>query len=82
MAQDDVHETRTLMTDFAPPTAAIMFQADPVILNFQELLVEREEFRGIEVAGREQLLLGMREHFFAMAEKVARHRQIGTETLP
>lgn len=57
----------------APPSAnlpaaaaRLMFQAQPVFLNAEELSVEREDFGRPRAARRSQLTFRVREDFFEM----------------
>src|SRR4051812_9234472 len=50
VAQNNVHETGALRADFPPPASAVMLQADAMVLDLEELLVERKPFRRIQLA--------------------------------
>ncbi len=68
MAQNDIHQAGALVGDLAAALARVMLQAEAVVFDLEEALVEGEELRGAFLALAGQLLLRVREHFLAMAQ--------------
>jgi hypothetical protein len=67
MPEHNVDQVSALLTDFPATPAPLMLQANAVILDLQEFLVEREEFRGVQLPLGTELLLGMGKNFFAVS---------------
>jgi hypothetical protein len=66
MLQKDVDELDAQRTNFAATAAVLMAQPEPVFLDFQKLLIERQRIRGPHRPGRGELALSMSENFSEM----------------
>jgi hypothetical protein len=70
MPQDDIDQGRPQPANLPSSAAAVMLQPQPMILDLQELLVEREMLRGIELPLRSEFSLRVRQHLFAVAQDI------------
>jgi hypothetical protein len=68
MAKHDIHEARALRANLATSATTVVLQADAMVLDLEELLVERKPFRRIQLPLGTELLFGVSENFFAMSK--------------
>ena len=74
MPQHDVHEAGALRANLPSTAPAVVLQPDAMVLDLEEFLVEREQVRGVELPLGTELLLGVGEDFFPVAERNQRRR--------
>src|SRR4051812_46822673 len=77
MPQHGVEQARSEPTALAPTATTLVLQQDPVLLNLEEFLVQRDQLRSLQLPLLSQLPLGMSEHFFAMSKEINSHGQSG-----
>jgi hypothetical protein len=71
--QQDINQLRPSRTNFAATPAGLVFQAQPILLNLEKLLVKREDFgRTLGTRGR-KARCGVRQNLFQMTGRS--HRQ-------
>ncbi len=61
MLQDDIDEINAPPADLPAADAGLMFQAEPMFLDSEEFLVERQNFRRPHGASGRELTLRMSE---------------------
>jgi hypothetical protein len=59
MAEDDIHEAGALVGDLATAAAGVMLEAEAVVLDLEEALVEGEKLGWALLALKGQLGLGV-----------------------
>jgi hypothetical protein len=64
MAQENIDKVDAARADFPATAARLMFQAQSMFLDFEELLIYRKNFSGTLPAGGTKLILRVRENLF------------------
>jgi len=67
MAQENIDKIDPARADFPATAASLVFQAQSMFLDFEELFVNGENFGRPLPTGRTKLIFGMRENLFQMA---------------
>jgi len=77
MPQDDVHEAGALVGDLASAAFGVMGEAEAMVLDFEESLVEGKELGRALLALQGKLGLGMGEDFLPVAGDGIEGRVLG-----
>ena len=79
LPQQNIHHLNPKRANVAASASSLVSQAQPVILDFEKLLVDWQKVRWTLGAGRFELAFGVRQHFVQMTRH--RRRKRSAETL-
>jgi hypothetical protein len=80
VTQKHVHQIDTQRANLTSAAASLVLQAKTMLFDPKEFLVEREDCGRLDIAGRRELALSMRENFFEVSRHVDFRADFGSST--